>query len=192
MARGECRQAAGERGVSTLEALLALALTTLLGMALLSLTRQLVAFQKKHEALIRKEQTLQVVPSLFLRTLSASGNEVDRELGIEVGSRISSRSDTDGRNGFPDGRLRHSFESIRMRALAGNLQLASGRGGFQSVSEGISELGAARLDAQLISVSVTGITAVVPGVGHSVSGEKSELLLWLWNYRSNLFGGEDR
>lgn len=190
-----CGRATGNpRGISSLELLVALALSILLGTALLGLTIRVADFQASYAALIEREQLLLVVPSLLNRLLTASGNRVDPEQGLNLAGdgAISSRSDLDGRDGFPDGVLEQSFESLRLRAEQGQLQIASGGGSFQSFGEGVTSLQVRRLNSAGIWLDVMAITDVVPGVGHSLQGEESEIYLWLWNYRPSLFPRRDQ
>ena len=91
-----------------------------------------------------------------------------------------------GPEGFPDGRLKDRFESIRIRHRQDSVQLKSGRGSFQAFLKNMYSLAAERDTEDLVQIHLQG--AVEPGArGTPKLIEETVVAIRLWNYRPTLF-----
>lgn len=178
------------RGFSLIELLVALALSVLLGLAMLTLMRQFLEWNGNLGLLMDRDERTRQGPLLLSRHVTAAGN--NRWSGIWTGMRIAGdelrvASDITGEDGFPDGRLADSFETVALRCRSGQLQIRSGRSGYQPLLKNVREFQAERWAPPLLRLRLVLQTdRRLRGV-RSDSLEPLELDFHVWNYRRNWF-----
>jgi len=183
----------GEWGFSLVESLLATAVSVLLFGLFLGALDQAQATVTNLTRLMERDRNLILAPVLLSGWILGAGNREWRRdgEGILIQSGILRiESDIEGNDGFPDGRVDGSFESLSIRCRDGHLQLKSGGGSFQSVLKQIRQW-EIQMQGRSLNLRVTG--AVSPGLMHwKMNGETTETIRYsLRNYRPNLFPPRD-
>ncbi len=177
------------RGFSLIELLIGLALSVTLGLALLSFVRQFQNWNANLGLLMERDEQLRQAPLLLARYLAGAGNNgwVDRD-GLETGAgSVRAKADLDGEEGFPDSRLGAAFETVTLRQGENDLQFQSGRGGFQPLLKNIEGFQPSQWDPPLLRLKVAARAGrELQSVGGRADQE-IEVLVYVWNYRENLF-----
>ncbi|MBI4444382.1 MAG: hypothetical protein HY645_00620 [Acidobacteria bacterium] len=176
-------------GFSLLEMILALFLSTGFLLAFFVLLREFQWGCADLALMIERDQNLQLFPLLVPRLLLASGNNRWNQgwEGLsESNGRVSSNSDMDGPEGFPDGALQNSFESIVLQHSGTDLQIKSGSSSFQPALKNISDLSSSGT-LPSFSFTVEASTGLPVRKTRRILSDAVRLDLYLWNYRSNLF-----
>lgn len=184
-----------QRGFSLIELMLALTLGTIVLGALLAGLHQTQIWSGNLALLVQRDENLNLTPLLLTRWVSSVGNNLPVEDGqsLEVQSGVLTlRADLSGAaEGFPDGSLDDSFESISLRLEGGKLQLRSGAGSFQTVLEPMETFQALQQTPRILRVELSAVTQgelTALGQTHSAS---VELFLGLHYQRPKLFEDEE-
>ncbi len=176
-------------GFSLLEALIALLISLTLLLSFLSLLDHMQTCMFNLDQFMARDRRLFFSPILLENWIAAAGNHrrtQDDGLLATPGCLII-KSDVDGSAGMPDGALTASFESIAIRSNGRDLQVRSGHGSFQPVLKGISSFEAEDSALPVVTIRLSA-TSPSPLLRWAVPREeKARLLLFLWNYRPNLF-----
>lgn len=177
-------------GVTLLETLIALLVSMTLLLAFFSLFQTVQTLEGNLSLLLERDENFWLAPLLLTRWFTAAGNNRWRQtwegLSIQSGE-VQINSDMDGAQGFPDGVLLSSFETVTLRHKASDLQLKSGSSTFQPLLKNISNF---QVDGQALPVASVRIAAVTdrPLVApHQTVSDSTALLVYIWNYRPNLF-----
>lgn len=183
------------RGFSLIELLVALALSILLGLAMLTLIRQFVQWNANLGLLMDRDQRSRQGPLLLSRHLAAAGN--NRWGGSWTGLRVAAdelllNADITGEEGFPDGRLADAFESVALRLRSGQLQIRSGRSGYQPLLKNVHEFAVERWSPPLLRLRLVLRTERRLGGVGADSLEPVPLDFHVWNYRRNWFEERSR
>ncbi|UCF37724.1 MAG: hypothetical protein JSU96_02335, partial [Acidobacteriota bacterium] len=99
---------------------------------------------------------------------------------------IHVEADIDGEEGFPDGELRHPFETLSIRSNGEALQLRSGKGRYQPVLPRVTRFAGESQDPWLVQIELESETREELWTGGE-SKLTSEWTLFLPNYRPGLF-----
>ncbi len=178
------------RGFSLIELLVGLALATLLGLAMLAMTRQFLQWNGNLGLLLERDEKTRQGPLLLGRHLAAAGNNRHSGSwsGVEVAAgELRLASDLTGEDGFPDGRLADSFESVALRGQDGQLQIRSGRAGFQPLLKNVRGFRVEDWSAPVLKLElVLAADRKLSGAGTDPV-ERVPLTFFVWNYRRNWF-----
>jgi len=176
-------------GFTLIELLVGLALSVILGLALLSFVQQFQNWNSNLGLLMERDEQLRQAPLLLSRYLAAAGNNrFQSGDGLQVGlDRIRARADLEGEDGFPNNRLGEAFEAVTLRRGPEDLQLQSGKGGFQPLLKHIQDFSASQWDPPLLKIRVGARTGrELQAIGGRAERDV-EILIYIWNYRPNLF-----
>lgn len=179
-------------GFTLMELLVALALSVVLGLALLTFVRQFQNWNSNLGLLMERDEQFRQAPLLLSRYLAAAGNNrFTQEDGLEPGrDRIRVRADLDGKDGFPDDKLNDAFEQVTLRQGEGDLQFQSGKGGFQPLLKSVDMFRPGEWAPPLLGVELGTRTARELRAVGGRAPRRAEIWLYLWNYRPNLFEAE--
>ncbi len=177
------------KGATLIEALIALAIGSFLFVAFLAAVAPVQSLTWDLSALHDRDATLCLAPPLLCKWISGAGNHrADRAACVraEEGT-LYLTSDTDGPDGFPDGDVDDSYESVSIRRNGSDLQLKIGGGSFQPVFRNISTFQVAIDDPRLLHLRVDGEIdkrlVRVPSAGP----RQTSIGVYLWNFRPSLF-----
>lgn len=175
-----------EAGVTLLELLVALAVSSLILLAALALVDHSTRWTSGFGQLVERDQNQWLAPLLLSSWMGPAANNRgrEREASLSVGGdSVAVKSDVDGEGGFPDGHLSSPFEDISLRHSRDDLQLRSGEGTFQPILSHVCGFETRREPPDLLRVRLCFQT----GEGFSLSGggsvEETRLSFYLWNFR---------
>ncbi len=177
------------RGVTLIEALLALAIGSLLFVAFLAAVAPVQSLTWDLSALHDRDSTLCLAAPLLCKWASGAGNNrADRPSCVRAqGGILHLESDMDGSSGFPDGDVEDTYESVSIRGNGSDLQLKSGDGSFQPVFRNVRSFQADITDPGLLrlrlAAEVDKTLIRVPSTGRQLM----TFDVYLWNFRPNLF-----
>ena len=177
------------RGVTLIEALIALTVSSLLFVAFMAAIAPVQSLCWDLSALHDRDATLCLAPPLVCKWTSGAGNNrADRAACVRAeGGILHLQSDADGSDGFPDGDVKDSYESISIRQNGSDLQIKSGSGSFQPAFRNIGAFHADTADPQLLRVTLAAEVDKrlirVPSTGRKLVSFD----VYLWNFRPNLF-----
>lgn len=176
-------------GATLIEALLGLAIGSLLFVAFLGGVAPVQSLTWDLSALHDRDSTLCLAPLLFCKWISGAGNNrphVSASVRNETGV-LRLESDMDGTDGFPDGDVNDNYESISIRGNGADLQLKSGNGTFQPVFRNVGTFQAVVTNPTLLRLKmgaeVDKTMIRVPSIGL----KHLSFDVYLWNFRPNLF-----
>jgi hypothetical protein len=172
-----------ERGFSLLELMIAAGVGCVAGGALFLLLQQIQGIALRLDSVSERDQNAALAPVLLVNWISPAGcgleQDVEPPLSVESGV-LSLRADIDGPDGFPDGVLEGSFESLRLRAAGGSLQLRSGSGSFQPFLKNIDSVEFSPPEGRLIRVELAAGGEAGSGLWRA-GPRRVEVVVYLWN-----------
>ncbi len=139
-------------------------------------------------SLFERDENLYLGTLLLSRWVPPAGNHHQELLqsGLTSGPNLLEiNSDIDGPSGFPDASLTQSFERTALQERNQELQLRSGRGFFQSLIKGISDLQVAPSAFSTELTLESNATTLLPREKENLRSISTRF--FLWNYRTNLF-----
>ncbi len=177
------------RGATLIEALIALAIGSFLFVTFLAAVAPVQSLAWDLSALHDRDAALCLAPPLLCKWVSGAGNNrADRPTCVRTQAGVLHlESDTDGSNGFPDGDVKDTYESVSIRENGSDLQLKIGAGSFQPVFRNISSFQADLTDPRLLRLRL-GAEVDKTLIRVPSTGPKSMTFdVYLWNFRPNLF-----
>jgi hypothetical protein len=174
-----------------MELMIGLALTSLLLSALFLCFRQLQILAADLSQVVQTDQNLALYPILLNGWFAAAGNKSSAGAweGVSLQHEgVTVRGDVDGDDGFPDGDIADSFETLSLRRSGDILQLKSGQGSFQPVMNNLAALSVSQESENLLQILIETTSEPVP-TGNRFKPIRLQLKVHLWNYRRNLFEG---
>jgi len=178
------------KGATLIEALIALSIGPLLVVAFLGAVAPVQSLTWDLSALHDRDSTLCLAPPLLCKWISGAGNNrVDRSTCVRAdGNILHLQSDMDGSNGFPDGDVDESYESVSIRQNGSDLQIRSGAGSFQPAFRNVHSFHADLADSRLLRLALAADADKALIRVPSTGPKPITFDLYLWNFRPNLFG----
>jgi hypothetical protein len=178
-----------EEGTTLIETLIALAISLVLFLSFLAAVAPVQSLTWDLSALHDRDATLCLAPPLFYKWISGVGNNrANRAVCVRTGPQtLQLESDTDGSDGFPDGDVEDSYESITVRGKGSDLQLKIGAGSFQPVFRNIATFEAQVVDPQLIGLKIEGEVDKTLIRVPSAGPKPMSFDVYLWNFHPSLF-----
>lgn len=177
-------------GATLVEALIALAVGAIVVLGFLAAMSPVQSLSWDLSALHDRDSTLCLGPPLLCKWTAGAGNNRPSQgsnwVRTEAGT-LQVQSDTEGPTGFPDGKLLDTYESISIRHNGGDLQIKSGTGSFQPVFRNVTGFSPSITDPRLLSMTLTAQTDKTLIKTPSTQPKRVAFLVYLWNYRPNLF-----
>lgn len=177
------------RGATLIEALLALAISWIILVAFLGAIRPLQTLAWNLSAFHDRDSTLCLAPPLLCKWTAGAGNNRAKESAncLKQAGVLYLRSDSDGADGFPDGDLDESYESISIRQNGTDLQIKSGNGTFQPVFRNVSTLEVETIDPLVVGLKIGAQTDKTLLGTPQTEPRRAAFQVYLWNRRPNLF-----
>lgn len=177
------------KGSTLIEALLALAIGSLILAGFVAAIAPVQTLGWNLSAWHDRDSTLCLAPPLLCKWTAGAGNHraLQSSSCLEEAGMLHVRTDSDGLDGFPDGDLDESYESITIRQSGADLQLRSGDGSFQPVFRNISTFEIDATDSQLLRVKLGAQTDKKLVRMPQMEPRTVLLKVYLWNRRPNLF-----
>jgi len=178
------------RGATLIELLISLAIGCVILLAFLGAAVPFQTIAWDLSLLHDRDSSLCLAPLLFCKWISGAGNNRAGHSwdGVQQeGDTLHLKSDTEGQDGFPDGRLKESYESIALRVKGSDLQIRSEGGSFQPAFKNFAGLQVHRADDRLLSLTFEGRTDRSLLSTPAEGSKQVAFKVYLWNYRPNLF-----
>lgn len=177
-------------GFSLIEVLISLAVSCIVLVAFVGAAGEFQTINWNLSQLAERDSNLSLVPLMCAKWLSGAGNNRwDRNwtgLSREADALVA-RADMEGTDGFPDGALTESFESIALRRSGTDFQIRSNGGTYQPAAKNIGTFAFDNSDSCLLRLTFSGITDRPLMRVRAAAVNRLEFDVYLWNYRPNLF-----
>ena len=178
------------KGFPLLELMITLLVSTVLFGALFSISAQFQIMAANLTTLLERDENFWLAPLLLTRWILPAGNHRWQQewdgFSVQAGQ-LRVNTDIDGPGGFPDRKLKNSFETIALRCRRLNLQLKSGSGTFQPVLKNIFAFDVDSQNTPLLTVNLSAKTDRPLSMTQDRLSDEQTVLFFLWNYRPNLF-----
>jgi len=180
------------KGVGLLEALIAATAGTVVLGACFLICNQFQEGSSLVQGLLVRTRSVWLVPILVDSWVSSAGSGSDEVLAHDVDAHpasLTARADLTGADGFPDGLLDDSFESVAVDVASRMLRLRSGAGVFQPALPHVGRLAVQQSLPPLLELEFE--FEPMAGPGSDSSARKEQLALFLWNRDERLAAWEE-
>lgn len=178
------------KGYTLMEVLVSIIASTTLLLGFLSVVDQFNVWAANLNLLLERDENFWLAPLLLTRWIAPAGNNRWTQTwdGFSTDPvELRVKADIDGSTGFPDAQLTSSFEEISLRHQGLDLQLKSGSGSFQPALKNISLFQIDDRNTALVRVRISSTTERPLLRFRQPISQTSRVVIFLWNYRPNLF-----